>query len=86
MTNEERILEYTREHYENANKLIERSLINFYHSRLKEDKTDVEIFQQEQIYEGVLDFFIVLSEKISYELEIDKNEVYEHLKNIHIKT
>ena len=86
MTDEKIILEHTKENYGAEHDLIVRSMINFYHSRLKEDKTDVEIFQQDQIYEGVLDLFAILSEQLSGELEIDKDVVYDHLKSIHIKT
>jgi len=86
MTNADKILAYTKKHYVNENKLIERSMVNYYHSRLKGDKTDLEFIHQQKIFDGVIDLFEMMSEKLSVELGIDSDEVFQHLKNIHIQT
>jgi hypothetical protein len=86
MNEEKLILDYTNEHYSDVNELISRSMINFYHSKLQINKTKAEIFHQTRLYEGVLDLFEILSSKLSDDLEIPKEDVYDHLKNIHIKT
>ena len=88
MNIEETILEHTKTHYPNESKTIERSMINFYHSRLNEEKTEQEIFHQQMIYNGVIDLFELLSVALEEELDFDisRDEILQHLKNIHIKT
>ncbi len=88
MNVEEQILEHTKKHYPKEVKVIERSMINFYQSRLKEGKTEQEIFHQQMIYDGVLDLFEILSVALDEEmgLDISSDDILQHLKNIHIKT
>ena len=85
---EHNILAYTKKHFPKETKTIERSMINFYHSRLIENKSEQEIFHQKMIYDGVIDLFELLAVVLESELEgcISKVEIVEHLKNIHIKT
>ena len=88
MNVEEQILEHTKAHYPKESKAIERSMINFYHSRLNEEKTEQEIFHQQMIFNGVLDLFELLSVALESEMDlgISRDEILVHLKNIHIKT
>lgn len=88
MTNEEFILKYTKEHYPDENELIVRSMINFYHLRFKDDKSEQEEFQQNELFEGVLDLFTVMSGALKEELdtELSREEIFDTLKRIHIKT
>lgn len=86
MTDEKKILEHTKLNYPNECKTIERSMINFYHSRLNEHKTEQEVFHQQMIYNGVIDLFELMSVKLEEELGIPSDDVFQHLKNIHIKT
>jgi len=83
---EDKILEYTKENYPNESKTIERSMVNYYHSRLNENKTEQQIFHQQMIYSGVIDLFEIMSVALEAELGIPSDEVLQHLKNIHIKT
>lgn len=88
MNVEDTILEYTKANYPKECKAIERSMINFYHSRLNQEKTEQEIFHQQMIYNGVIDLFELLSVALEEELDFDisRDEILQHLKNIHIKT
>jgi len=88
MSIETTILEHTKAHYPKESKAIERSMINFYHSRLNEEKTEQEIFHQQMIYNGVIDLFELLSVALENELDLNitRDEIVQHLKNIHIKT
>lgn len=88
MNVEEKILEYTKSNYPKESKTIERSMINFYHSRMNDEKTEQEIFHQQMIYNGVLDLFELLAVALEEEMDLglSRDEIIQHLKNIHIKT
>lgn len=86
MTDEEKILAHTQLHYPNECLMIERSMINYYHSRFNTHKTEQEIFHQQMIYNGVIDLFEILSLRLEAELGINSDDIFIHLKNIHIKT
>ena len=86
MNIEEKILEHTQTNFPKESKIIARSMVNFYHSRLNEEKTEQEIFHQQMIYNGVLDLFELLSVALEDEIGLGRDEILEHLKNIHIKT
>lgn len=88
MDNENIILNYTNKHYQEECKLIENSLINYYYLRLKEGKTKKEIFHQKMLYELVIDLMKILSITIVDEIQLNltSDDIFEHLKDIHIKT
>jgi hypothetical protein len=88
MSIDEQILEHTKEHYPRETKTIERSMINYYHSRMNEDKTEQEIFHQQMIYNGVIDLFELLAIALEDEMNlgISRDCILQHLKDIHIKT
>ncbi len=88
MSIEETILDHTKTHYPKECKAIERSMINFYHSRLNQEKTEQEIFHQQMIYNGVLDLFELLAVALEDELDLDitRDQIVDYLKAIHIKT
>jgi len=88
MNIDEQILEHTKVHYPRESKTIERSMINFYHSRLNEEKTEQEIFHQQMIFNGVIDLFELLSVALDDEMDlgISRDQILQHLKDIHIKT
>jgi len=88
MSIENIILEFINTHYPKESKMIERSMINFYHSRLTGEKTEQGLLHQQMIYDGVIDLFELLSIKLECKLDlsITSGEIVEHLKNIYIKT
>lgn len=80
------LLAYTRKHYQDQNDLIARSLINYYELRNLEEKTEAQEECQHVLYEEVLKLFDVMSSEISENMGLDHDDVYQLLKEIHIKT
>ena len=80
------IINYCNLNYPDETKLIARSMINYYHIRNKEDKSDVDTAMQNRIYSGVIALFREMSKTLSNELEYNENEIFESLFMIHIKT
>jgi hypothetical protein len=80
------IIKYCEKNYPVETKLIARSMINYYSIRGKVKKTEVDDKLKDKIYLGVLKLFKELSKILSNELELDENEIYQTLMNIHIKT
>lgn len=86
MIDDRTIIDYTEMHYPSISELIVRSMINYYELKRKVDKTERDILNQEKLYSGVLDLFEVLSKLLSDELGEDSKEIYQRLKDIHIKS
>lgn len=85
MTNDE-LLEYTEENYAEQNALISRTMINYYTVRNLEDKTEGDEYLEQTLFDKVLELFDVMSKKIAEDTDGDADELYESLKEIHIKT
>jgi len=80
------LLTYTEENYTQQNELIARSLMNFYELRLLEEKNEAQEECQKLLFEEVLNLFDIMSSEIEENTGEDHKEIYELLKEIHIKT
>lgn len=86
MTDEQFILDYTNKYYDNENRLIERTMINYYFLKNKEDRNEKEEFYMVNLYDGILELFDIMSKKLEEELGLEAADIYSTLKDIHIKT
>lgn len=86
MISNEGLIKFTKNNYPEEDRVIIRSMINYYVLKLKSNKSAIEISFQETLYDGVIDLFKTLSELIGFELVIDPEIIFTSLKNIHIKT
>lgn len=82
---DDRLVDMARNTFPKEYAIMQQSLINFYHLKNREDKTEEMEFLQQQLLNGIFSLLFVMSQALAEELGVDSQGLFDKIYKIHIK-